>query len=104
MDGFMNTSLVEQVLAGHKRSDNGFTTFQVSKAIDRVFNGCRVMVLDKNVRAMLKTLKKEHAEVRQLLNMSGFGLDPETGRTVADVVAWDDFIKVRIRTHLRHCY
>ncbi|CAI9778727.1 unnamed protein product [Fraxinus pennsylvanica] len=93
MDGFMITSLVEQVLAGHKRSDNGFTSFQVSKAIDRVLNGCGVMVSDKNVRARLKTLKKEHAEVRQLLNMSGFGLDPETGRIVADVVAWDEFIK-----------
>ncbi|CAI9778445.1 unnamed protein product [Fraxinus pennsylvanica] len=104
MDGFMITSLVEQVLTGHKRSNNGFTTFQASKAIDRVFNGCGVMVSDKNVRAMLKTLKKEHVEVRQLLNMSGFGLDPEIGRIVANVVARDDFIKVRIRIHLRHCY
>ncbi|CAI9758030.1 unnamed protein product [Fraxinus pennsylvanica] len=93
MDGFMITSLVDQVLAGHKRSDNGFTTFQVSKAIDSVNNGCRVMVSDKNVRARLKTLKKEHTEVHQLLNMSGFGLNPQTGRIVADAMAWDDFIK-----------
>ncbi|CAI9778473.1 unnamed protein product [Fraxinus pennsylvanica] len=92
MDGFLITSLVEQVLAGHKRSDNGFTTFQVSKAVDRVLNGCRVMVSDKNVRARLKTLKKDYAEVRQLLHMSGFGLDPETGHIIADVVAWEDFI------------
>ncbi|CAI9770882.1 unnamed protein product [Fraxinus pennsylvanica] len=93
MDSFMITSLVEQVLAGHKRSDNGFTSFQVSKAIDKVLNGCGVIVSNKNVRARLKTLKKEYAEVRQLLNMSGFGLDPETGRIVADAVAWDKFIK-----------
>ncbi|CAI9775951.1 unnamed protein product [Fraxinus pennsylvanica] len=94
MDGLFITSLVEQVLDGHKRTDNGFTAFQVSKAMERVSNGCGVIVSDKNVRARLKTLKKEHNEVRQLLNMSGFGLDPETGCIVADQVAWDEFIKV----------
>ncbi|CAI9766694.1 unnamed protein product [Fraxinus pennsylvanica] len=93
MDGLLINSLVEQVLSGHKRTDNGFTSFQVAKAIERVSNGCGVAVSDKNVRARLKTLKKEHTEVRQLLNMSGFGLDPETGRIVADQVAWDEFIK-----------
>ncbi|CAI9775652.1 unnamed protein product [Fraxinus pennsylvanica] len=93
MDCFLITSLVEQMLAGHKRSDNDFTTFQVSKAIDMVLNGYGVMVSDKNVRICLKTLKKEHSEVHKLLNMSCFGLDPETGRIVVDAVAWDDFIK-----------
>ncbi|CAI9761021.1 unnamed protein product [Fraxinus pennsylvanica] len=93
MDGLMITSLVEQVLAGHKQTDNGFTSFQVSKAMEKVFNGCGVIVSDKNVRTRLKTLKKDQAEVRQSLNMSGFGLDPETERIVADQVAWDEFIK-----------
>ncbi|XP_022890247.1 uncharacterized protein LOC111405537 [Olea europaea var. sylvestris] len=98
MDGYMINSLVEQVLVGHKRSDNGHTSFQVSKAIERLVNGCGVMVSKKNVRVRLKTLKKEYAEVRQLSSMSGFGLDPETGRIVANVVAWDDFIKLQF-TH-----
>ncbi|CAI9782133.1 unnamed protein product [Fraxinus pennsylvanica] len=93
MDGFMITSRVEQVLAGHKRSDNGFTSFQVSKAIDRVLNGCEIIVSDNNVRVRIQTLKKEHAEVHQLLNMSDFGLDTETRRIVADAIAWDNFIK-----------
>ncbi|KAL2505343.1 Uncharacterized protein Adt_20964 [Abeliophyllum distichum] len=53
---------VHEVLTGHKRSDNGFTSFQVSKAIESVKRGCSVVVSDKNVRARLKTLKKEYAE------------------------------------------
>ncbi|KAL2556993.1 uncharacterized protein Fot_01732 [Forsythia ovata] len=63
MDGFMIIALVNQVLASHKRSDNGFTSFQVSKAIDSVTKWCGVVVSDKNVMARLKTLKKEYAEV-----------------------------------------
>ncbi|KAL2545749.1 uncharacterized protein Fot_14982 [Forsythia ovata] len=94
MDGFMITALVNQVLAGHKRSDNGFTSFQVSKAIESVTKGCGVVVSEKNVRARLKTLKKKYAEVNQLLSISGFGWEYETGRITADSLAWDDLVKV----------
>jgi len=51
MDGFLITSLVTQVLTGHKRSDNGFSSFQVSKVVDVVFVGSSIVVLNKNVRA-----------------------------------------------------
>ncbi|KAL2501866.1 uncharacterized protein Fot_35714 [Forsythia ovata] len=94
MDRFMIIALVHQVLAGHKRSDNGFTLFQISKAIESVKHGCGVVVSDKNVRARLKTLKKEYAEVSQLLSISGFGWDAETGRITADSLAWDDLVKL----------
>ncbi|KAL2557445.1 uncharacterized protein Fot_02184 [Forsythia ovata] len=87
MDGFMIIALVNQVLAGHKRSDNGFTSFQISKAIENVKDGCGIVVLDKNVRARLKTLKREYAEVSHLLSISGFGWDAETGRITADSLA-----------------
>ncbi|XP_022880775.1 uncharacterized protein LOC111398052 [Olea europaea var. sylvestris] len=93
MDGYMITALLHQVLSSHKRSDNGFSSFHVSKAIERVHNGYRVMVSDKNVRAQLKTLKKEYVEIRQLLSMSGFGLDSHTGRVIADVLAWEELLK-----------
>ncbi|KAL2479463.1 Myb DNA-bind 3 domain-containing protein [Abeliophyllum distichum] len=79
MDGFMIAALVHEVLASHKRSDNGFTSFQVSKAIESVQRGCGVVVSDKNVRARLKTLKKEYAEVNQLLSISGFRWDAKSG-------------------------
>ncbi|KAL2527455.1 Myb DNA-bind 3 domain-containing protein [Abeliophyllum distichum] len=59
----------------------------------KAFSGCGLVVSDKNVRARLKTLKKEYAEVSQLLNMSGFGWDAETGRITADSIAWDDLVK-----------
>ncbi|XP_022846363.1 uncharacterized protein LOC111369112 [Olea europaea var. sylvestris] len=94
MDGCMITALLHQVLSSHKRSDNGFSSYHVSKAIENVHNGCGVMVSDKNVRARLKTLKKEYVEVRQLLSMSGFGLDPHTGRVTADVLAWEELLKI----------
>ncbi|KAL2487238.1 putative myb/SANT-like domain-containing protein [Abeliophyllum distichum] len=68
MDGFMIVALVNEVLAGHKRSDNGFTAFQISKAIESVQNG-------------------------QLLSISGFGWDAESGRITADSIAWDDLVK-----------
>ncbi|KAL2473450.1 uncharacterized protein Fot_49186 [Forsythia ovata] len=93
MDGLMISALVNQVFSGHKRSDNGFTSFQVSKAIESVSNGCGVVVSDKNVRSRLKTLKKEYAEVNQLLSISGFGWESETGRITADAFAWDDLVK-----------
>ena len=90
----MINALYHQVLTGHKRSDNGVISFQVSKVIESVNNGCGVMVSEKNVRARLKTIKKEYVELRQLLSMSGFGLEPNTGRVTADPLAWEEFLKV----------
>ncbi|KAL2520865.1 uncharacterized protein Fot_24788 [Forsythia ovata] len=109
MDGFMIIALVNQVLAGHKRSDNGFTSFQISKAIESVKHGCGIVVSDKNVRARLKTLKKEYAEVSQLLSISDFGWDAEIGRINADSLAWHDLAKGKPdfgkwRTKLCHPY
>ncbi|KAL2462865.1 Non-specific serine/threonine protein kinase [Forsythia ovata] len=93
MDGFLIIALVNQVLVGHKRSDNGFTSFQISKAMESVKQGCGVVVTEKNVRSRLKTLKREYAEVSQLLSISGFGWDPETGRITADSLAWEELVK-----------
>ncbi|KAL2538057.1 uncharacterized protein Fot_19448 [Forsythia ovata] len=62
MDGFMIIALVNQVLVGHKRSDNGFTSFQISKAMESLKHGCGIIVTEKNVRSRLKTLKREYAE------------------------------------------
>ncbi|KAL2530542.1 uncharacterized protein Fot_23143 [Forsythia ovata] len=64
--------------------------------MDGVKQGCGVVVSDKNVRARLKTLKKEYAEVNQLLSISGFGWDVETGRITADSLAWDDLVKITL--------
>ncbi|KAL2525292.1 Myb DNA-bind 3 domain-containing protein [Abeliophyllum distichum] len=55
--------------------------------------GAGVVVSDKNVRSRLKTLKKEFAEVNQLLSISGFGWECETGRITADSIAWDELVK-----------
>ncbi|KAL2483371.1 hypothetical protein Fot_44815 [Forsythia ovata] len=93
MDGFMIIALVNQVLVGHKRSDNGFTSFQISKAMESVKQGCGMVVTEKNVRSRLKTLKREYAEVSQLLSISGFGWDAETGRITADSLAWEELVK-----------
>ncbi|KAL2525894.1 hypothetical protein Adt_10948 [Abeliophyllum distichum] len=93
MDGFMIVALVNEVLADHKRSDNGFIAFQILKAIESVKEGCGIVVSDKNVRARLKTLKREYAEVIQLLSISGFGWDAETGRITTESLAWNDLVK-----------
>ncbi|KAL2551503.1 uncharacterized protein Fot_05122 [Forsythia ovata] len=92
MDVFMIIALVNQVLADHKKSDNGFTSFQISKAIESVKHGCGIVVSDKNVRARLKTLKREYAKVSQLLSISGLQWDAETGRITVDSLAWDDLV------------
>ena len=94
MDNCMISALYQQVLTGHKRSDNGVTSTQVSKVIESVNNGCGVVVSEKNVRARLKTVKKEYVELRKLLSMSGFRLEPNTGRVTADPLAWEEFLKV----------
>ncbi|KAL2482070.1 uncharacterized protein Fot_43514 [Forsythia ovata] len=93
MDGFMIIALVNQVLVGHKRSDNGFTSFQISKAMESVKQGCGMVVTEKNVRSRLKTLKREYAEVSQLLSISGFGWDAKTGRITTDSLAWEELVK-----------
>ena len=59
MDNCMISALYHQVLTGHKRSDNGVISSQVSKVIESVNNECGVVVSKKNVRARLKTIKKE---------------------------------------------
>jgi len=64
------------------------------KVIESVNNRCGVVVSEKNVRARLKTIKKEYIELRQLLSMSGFGLEPNTGRVTANALAWEEFLKV----------
>ncbi|CAI9777521.1 unnamed protein product [Fraxinus pennsylvanica] len=43
MDGGMITALLHQLLTGHKRSDNDFSSYHVSKAIESVYNECGVM-------------------------------------------------------------
>ncbi|KAL2483216.1 uncharacterized protein Fot_44660 [Forsythia ovata] len=96
MDGFMIIALVNQVLVGQKRSDNDFTSFQISKAMESVKQGCGMVVTEKNVRSRLKTLKREYAEVSQLLSISGFGWDAETGRITADSLAWDELEKGKL--------
>ncbi|XP_052190000.1 uncharacterized protein LOC127799822 [Diospyros lotus] len=93
MDNCMISALYHQALTGHKRSDNGVTSSQVSKVIESVNNVCGVVVSEKNVRGRLKTIKKEYVELRQLLSMSGFGLEPNTGRVTADALAWEEFLK-----------
>ncbi|XP_022880754.1 uncharacterized protein LOC111398026 [Olea europaea var. sylvestris] len=40
MDSCMITTLLHQELVGHKRNDNGFSSFHVSKAIESVHNRC----------------------------------------------------------------
>ena len=94
MDNYMISALYHQVLTSHKRSDNGVTSSQVSKVIESVNNGCGVVVSEKNVRARLKTIKKKYVELRQLLSMSSFGLEPNTRRVTADPLAWEEFLKI----------
>ena len=66
----------------------------MAKEVESVYNGCEVVVSETNVRARLKTLKKEYVEVRQLLSMGGFGLDPSTVHVTADTLSWKEFLKV----------
>ncbi|KAL2482589.1 uncharacterized protein Fot_44033 [Forsythia ovata] len=61
--------------------------------MESVKQGCGVVMTEKNVRSRLKTLKREYAEVSQLLSISGFGWDPETGRITADTLAWEELVK-----------
>lgn len=97
------------MLSSHKRSDSDFSSFHVSKEIESMYNRCGVVASDKNVRARLKTIKKEYLEVRHLLSMSGFGLDPSNGRVTADILAWEEYLKGKPkfgkwRTKLCPCY
>ncbi|KAL2481625.1 Myb DNA-bind 3 domain-containing protein [Abeliophyllum distichum] len=46
-----------------------------------------------DIRAHLKTLKKEYVEVSQLLSISSFGWDAEFRRITVDSLPWDDLVK-----------
>ncbi|KAL2509932.1 uncharacterized protein Fot_33579 [Forsythia ovata] len=70
-----------------------FTTFQVSKLVESVYNGCGVVVSNKNIRERVKILKKDYVEVRQLLSMNDCELDHDSGRVTADTLAWEELLK-----------
>lgn len=94
MDEQLVNTLIEQVLAGTKRADNGFTATQILKVAERVYSVCGVAVVEKNVRGRLKTLKKDYTDLRELFKVSGFGWDAKTGRITADPNVWEEYIKV----------
>ncbi|KAL2487239.1 Uncharacterized protein Adt_31995 [Abeliophyllum distichum] len=85
MDGCMISSLVHQVLASHKRSDNGFTTFQVSKVVESVYNERGVVELDKNINVRVKTLKKDYVEVASYYER--FWVELDNGLITVDTIA-----------------
>ena len=56
-------SLLEVVLAGPRRGENGFKAEELSKVVQKVHECCHVVVLIQNVRARLKTLKKDCTDI-----------------------------------------
>ncbi|KAL2456857.1 Uncharacterized protein Adt_46595 [Abeliophyllum distichum] len=93
MDGYMIAALVNEELAGHKRSDNGFTLFQVSKAIESVQRGCGVVVSDKNGKPDFSKwrtkLYRRYDEMESI-----FGNDTTTGDRA--VSGFDNFSPMQV--------
>ncbi|KAL2509816.1 Uncharacterized protein Fot_33463 [Forsythia ovata] len=66
----------------------------LSKLVESVYNGCGVVVSNKNIRERVKILKKDYVEVRQLLSMNDCELDHDSGRVTVDTLAWEELLKV----------
>ena len=83
MDQVLVDTLLEIVLTGPRRGENGFKADELSKVVYKVQECCHIVILVQNVRARLKTLKKDCNDITELFKISGFGLD-STGRVVGD--------------------
>ncbi|KAH7663431.1 Myb/SANT-like domain-containing protein [Dioscorea alata] len=90
---FIDT-LLEVVLAGPRRTENGFKSDECTKVVNKVLEYCQVVVGVAHVRARLKTFKTEYKEITELLKTSGFGLD-ENGRVTADPLVWEKHLQVK---------
>ncbi|KAH7681584.1 Myb/SANT-like domain-containing protein [Dioscorea alata] len=95
MDQALIDTLLEVVLLGSRRTENGFKTDECTKVVNKVLEHYQVVVGVAHVRARLKTLKTDYKEITELFKMSGFGLD-ENGRVIADPLAWEKHLKVNL--------
>ena len=66
MDRVLIDTLLEIVLEGPKRVDNGFKAEELSKVVRKVLECCHVVVAVSNVRGRLKTLKNHYTDITRL--------------------------------------
>lgn len=95
MDQVLINTLLELVLSGPRRTENGFKAEELTKVVDKVREKCLVVVHIPHVRGRLKTLRKDCTDITELFKISGFGLD-SSGRVTADPITWDTYIKVNL--------
>ena len=93
MDQVLVDTFLEIVLSGPRRGENGFKADELSKVVHKVQECCHIVILVQNVRARLKTLKRDYKDITKLFKISRFGLD-STGWVVGDPDAWERYLKV----------
>lgn len=92
---------IHQVRLG-KRSDSGFKKSVWTLILEAIQPCIQQTYADGSIRritqsqASTKTseFKSFHSEWRKLLEVSGFGKDPETGCITADDAVWDRYLEV----------
>ncbi|KAF5207599.1 Myb/SANT-like domain [Thalictrum thalictroides] len=90
--------LSEEVSKCGRRADNGFKADTYQLVANAVNAKLGMTINSENVRSRMKTLKKEYAVAKRLLEVSGFGWDSVNKTIVnADANAWAAYIAVRIR-------
>lgn len=90
--------LVEQVRL-RKRPDTGFKSEAYNAVLTQVQGACSqsIKINKGQLRTKVDWLKKLYAACKPLLEVSGIGVDPETGRIDADSAFWDGYIKSHVK-------
>ncbi|KAF5177247.1 Myb/SANT-like DNA-binding domain protein [Thalictrum thalictroides] len=89
--------LSDEVTKCGRRADNGFKADTYQLVANAVNAKLGMTINSENVRSRMKTLKKEYAVAKRLLEVSGFGWDSVNKTIVnADANAWAAYIAANL--------
>ncbi|XP_054819374.1 uncharacterized protein LOC129318557 isoform X2 [Prosopis cineraria] len=92
MDRCLTQLLVKQVVMGNKLEKN-FKSSAYLTAVTAINEKFGLDLTKENVRNRLKTWKKQHYSVKEMLSHGGFEWDDERKIVVANDLTWKEYIK-----------
>ncbi|KAK1284955.1 hypothetical protein QJS10_CPB20g00421 [Acorus calamus] len=93
MDVYYIDKLVEQCLKG-RRIDGGFTSTGWGEVVTAFLSRFPHLGLNKDkLRGRLRTLKKKYSAVKDMMEQSGFGWNPNTNTIEVDISVWESYLE-----------
>ncbi|KAK1312217.1 hypothetical protein QJS10_CPA07g01184 [Acorus calamus] len=87
--------IVEQCLKG-RRIDGGFTSTGWAEVVTAFHTRFPHLGLNKDkLRGRLRTLKKKYSAVKDMMEQSGFGWNPNTNTIEVDISVWESYLELQ---------